>query len=118
MPQHQEQNFRNEPLKNLRHNIHNDCGQEVVRVQADIDREIYDYFFHHVIAYTHGARQAVISFFFQRFYEACRQAGMPAVWDEDNTTKILAILNRLNFNEQPNYNAVLTHDNFPRHVLD
>lgn len=108
MLQHQEKTSPNEPLKNLRHNIHQVCGQDVVRVQADIDRKIYDYFFHHVIAYTHGARQAVISFFFQRFYEACVMQGIRPVWDEESAPKILKILNNLNFN----------NDERPRHTLD
>ena len=87
-------------LPNFKHNVHKVCGRNVVRVQADIDKEIYDYFFLHVIAYCHGARQSLITFFFQRLYEACQQEGIKAVWDESNDEKLLAILNNLNFNEQ------------------
>lgn len=84
-------------LENLKHNVHKVAGQEVVRVQADIDKKVYDYLFLHVIAYTHGARQCLITFFFQRLYEACLDAGIPPVWDEDSAKKLLEILNRLNF---------------------
>jgi hypothetical protein len=86
-------------LTNLKHNVHDVCGKEVVRVHADIDKKIYDYLFLHVIAYTHGARQAIITFFFQRFYEACQDEQIPAVWDEESGPRILALLNRMNFNE-------------------
>lgn len=86
-------------LLHLRHNVHDVCGTEVVRIHADMDKKIYDYFFMHVIAYTHGARQTIINFFFQRFYEACQDEGIPAVWDEENGPKIVALLNRMNFNE-------------------
>jgi hypothetical protein len=75
------------------------CGQEVVRVQADIDKKIYDYFFHHLVAYTHGARQAMITFFFQRLYEECQLRGIPEVWDESNHKILKEILNNLNFDQ-------------------
>jgi hypothetical protein len=81
--------------------VHKVCGKDVVRVQADIDKEIYDYFFHHVIAYSYGTRQAVIAFFFQRLYEACKEADIPKVWDPENSTKFLEILNNLNFDGIP-----------------
>ena len=84
-------------LLHLKHNVHEVCGQEVIRVQADIDKKIYDYFFMHVVAYTHGARQAMITFFFQRFYEECVAQGIKPVWDENNGPVIVEILNRLNF---------------------
>lgn len=86
-------------LQNLKHNVHEVAGKEVIRVQADIDKKVFDYFFMHVIAYTHGARQAIITFFFQRLYEECKDQGIPEVWDEENSQKVLEILNRLNFNE-------------------
>ena len=86
-------------LLHLKYNVHEVFGQEVVRVHGDIDKKVYDYFFMHVIAYTHGARQALITFFFQRLYEQCQDEGIPAVWDEESGPKILSILNRLNFNE-------------------
>jgi hypothetical protein len=88
-------------LLNLKHNVHEVCGQAVVRVHGDIDKKVYDYFFMHVIAYTHGARQSLITFFFQRLYEACLDEGIPPVWDEESGPKILALLNRLNFQPQP-----------------
>jgi len=85
-------------LNGITHNVHEVCGKQVVRVQADIDKNIYDYFFRHVIAYSHGSRQALITFFFQRFYDECKKQGIAMVWDEDNGTKLTEILNRLNFN--------------------
>lgn len=86
-------------LLHLKHNVHEVCGKAVVRVHGDIDKNVYDYLFMHVIAYTHGARQSLITFFFQRLYEACQDEGISAVWDEESGPKILAILNRMNFNE-------------------
>lgn len=85
----------------LKHNVHEICGKHVVRVHGDIDRDIYDYFFMHVIAYTHGARQSLITFFFQRLYEACINEGIAAVWDENNAPRIIALLNRMNFAPMP-----------------
>lgn len=84
-------------LENLKHNVHRKCGKDVVKVQADIDKEIYDYIFHHVIAYTYGSRQCIIAFFFQRLYEHCLKIGIPKVWDDDTSKKFLEELNKLNF---------------------
>ncbi len=84
-------------LENLKHNVHKKCGKDVVRIQADIDKEIYDYIFHHVIAYTYGSRQCIIAFFFQRLYEHCLKIGIPKVWDDDTSKKFLETLNNLNF---------------------
>jgi hypothetical protein len=84
-------------LNAINHNVHEKCGEAVERVQGDIDRDVYDYFFRHVICYTHGSRQALINFFFQRFFEECQELGLPRVWDENNHFVIVEILNRLNF---------------------
>jgi hypothetical protein len=84
-------------IQSLKHNVHEQCGTAVVRVQGDIDRKIYSYFFTHVVAHTHGARQCIINFFFQRFYEECKELGIPEVWDETNEHIIIEVLNRLNF---------------------
>lgn len=88
-------------LLSLKHNVHEVCGRAVVRVQADIDKEIFDYFFHHVLGYSHGSRQALITFFFQSLYEEFQRQGIQKVWNEENETngKLLEIINRLNFNE-------------------
>lgn len=85
-------------LQHLKHNVHEVCGKDTAIVQGHIDRHIYDYFFRHVIAYSHGSRQAIITFFFQRLYEECREEGIPEVWDEENAQRVLEVLNRLNFN--------------------
>jgi hypothetical protein len=85
-------------LQHLKHNVHEIAGKEVVRVQADIDRKVYDSFFRHTVAYTHGARQAFVTFFFQRLYEECLERKIPEVWDEDSGDKVLKVLNELNFN--------------------
>lgn len=86
-------------LNSITHNVHEACGTDVERVQGDIDRHVYDYFFKHVICFTHGSRQALINFFFQRLYEECQDLKIPQVWDEENGAKIVEILNRLNFKE-------------------
>lgn len=88
-------------LLSLKHNVHEHCGKNVERINADIDREVFDYLFMHVIAYTHGSKQALVTFFFQRLYEACQDEGIPKVWDEESAPRLLAILNRMNFNTQP-----------------
>jgi hypothetical protein len=85
-------------LESITHNVYEDCGTQVERVQGDIDRDVYNYFWRHVIAFTHGSQQAIVNFMIQRLYEACREAGIQKVWDEDNNKKLVDILNRLNFN--------------------
>jgi hypothetical protein len=85
-------------LNSITHNVHEQCGDKVQRVQADVNRDIYDYFFHHVIAYTHNSRQSIINFFFQRFYEECISRGIQPIWDETNGDKLVEILNQINFN--------------------
>lgn len=88
-------------LNAITHNVHEACGTNVERVQGDIDRDIFEYFFHHVICFNHGSRQALINFFFQRLFEECYdELKIPRVWDEDNGQKLVEILNRLNFKEQ------------------
>jgi hypothetical protein len=93
--------FEKTTLQNLKQNVHEHCGVNVNRVQGDIDRNVWNYFFLHVIAYTHGSRQVIINFFFQRLYEQCLIEGIPPVWDEGSADKLLEILNRLNFDERP-----------------
>jgi len=85
-------------LTSITHNVYEDCGTKVERVQGDIDRDVYAYFWRHVIAFTHGSQQAIVNFMIQRFYEACVDAGIQKVWDEDNAEKLLTILNQMNFN--------------------
>jgi len=89
-------------LLSLKHNLHEVCGKAVDRVQADISREVYDYFFLHVLGHVHGSRQALIIFFFQQLYEEFQAQGIPQVWDEELETsgKLLEIINRLNFKDQ------------------
>lgn len=85
-------------LHSFKHNVHEYCGTNVARVQADLDLKVFQYFFFHVIAHEHGSRQNLINFFFQRLYEECQNQNLPAVWDEDSGAKLLTILNNLNFN--------------------
>jgi hypothetical protein len=85
-------------LNAITHNVH-EAATKVERVQGDIDSYVYDYFFKHVICWTHGSRQAIINFMFQRLFEECQELGIPRVWDEENGPKIVEILNRLNFKE-------------------
>lgn len=70
-----------------------------VLVQAWIDPDVFKYFFRQLLAGERGPRQSLIVYFFQRYYEACVEAGIKPVWDEENEEKLLAILQRLNFNE-------------------
>lgn len=92
--------MNNSPTKieNLKHNVHGSAAY-VMRVQADIDRTVYDYLFNHIAAYNHGARQNLTTFFFQRLYEECQRLGIPRVWDETSEAKLVEVLNRLNFAE-------------------
>lgn len=85
-------------LNNFKHNVHESAGKYVARVQGDIDREIYAYFFHHLVPWGFGARQAIINFFFQRLYEECLERGIPPVWNETSEQTLLDILNNINFN--------------------
>lgn len=79
-------------------NVHQHC-KDKENVSAWIDRKIYRYFFRHVLAGDRGPRQAFICMFFQRFYEACVEAGIKEVYDENNEEKLVAVLERLNFKE-------------------
>jgi hypothetical protein len=84
-------------LQHFKHNVHSVCGKEVVRVQADLDKKVYDYLFRHVIPYEHGARQAIINYMFQCLYEECQEQGIPAVWDETSGERLRNVINNLNF---------------------
>jgi hypothetical protein len=99
-------------LNNITHNVHEHCGTKVERVQGDIDRDIYAYFFNHVIPYRHGARQAMVNFFFQKFYEACQDAGIAGVYDpdDDEGARLVELLNRMNFKN----NVVVIEQKKPR----
>jgi hypothetical protein len=88
-------------LNAINHNIHEACGTRVDRVQADLDSDIYDYFFHHVLCSIHGSRQALINFFFQKLFDECQEQGIPRVWNDEDLMgqKIVDIVNRLNFKD-------------------
>jgi hypothetical protein len=68
------------------------------RVMADLDAQVWDYFFKGVFPGTKGPRQALICTFFQRFYEACQKENIVPIWDVDNESKVAGVLARLNFN--------------------
>lgn len=87
-------------LPNFKYNVHEESGKDTIRVQAQLDRKVYDYFFLRLIPYEHGARQAIINFFFECLYVECQNQRIPPVWDEESGPKLHAIINRLNFNEQ------------------
>lgn len=72
---------------------------EVERVQGNIDKKVFNFFFRGALVGDRGPRQAFITYFYQKFYEACLESGIQPVWDEDNEAKIAAVLHRLNFNE-------------------
>jgi hypothetical protein len=77
-------------------NVHANATKKEL-VEARIDRKVFSYFFHHCLTGTRGPRQALVAFFFQRFYEACVLDGIAPVWDEDNERRINDVLQRLNF---------------------
>jgi hypothetical protein len=66
-------------------------------VQARIDAKVFDYFFRHCLTGDRGPRQSFITFFYQRFYEACVLNGIAPVWDETNEARMWEILQKLNF---------------------
>jgi hypothetical protein len=86
-------------LSSITHNVHENCGDNVKRVQGDIASDVYDYFFFHVLAGNHGSRQAMINFFFQRLYEQCVTEGIRPIWEDVDTNgeRVVNILNRMNF---------------------
>ena len=90
-------------LKNITDNVHENCGEAVKRIQADMDSEVYKFFFHHILAGNHGSRQAMINFFFQRVYEECIVRGIRPVWEDVDTNgqRVVDILNQMTFNGQP-----------------
>src|SRR5437667_12832734 len=89
-------------------NIHQ--GKVCERVQADIDQEIFKYFFGlrvkdkmtpGVFTGDRGPRIAMITFFFQKLYEECVASGLKPEWDPENEPKVAEILGRLNFKPVP-----------------
>lgn len=79
--------------------VHAD-SQEKHLVQGRIDKKVFEYFFQRCLTGDRGPRQAFITHFYQRFYEACVLDGIAPTWDEDNERRINAVLQRLNFNER------------------
>lgn len=67
------------------------------RVQANLDEDVYNYFFRHVFAGDRGVKQAVINQTFKALYEECQRAGIPAEWSPENQQHVADILNRINF---------------------
>lgn len=91
-------------------NIHADVENKAL-VQARIDSKVFDYFFRRCLTGDRGPRQAFITFFYQRFYEACVLEGIAPVWDETNEQRINAVLQRLNFlpsGGKPKYHTATT----------
>lgn len=74
-------------------------GSQDCRVQANLDGEVFRYFFRGVFAGDRGPRATLICLFFQALYEECRNAGIPDTWDEDSERRVAEIMSRLNFNE-------------------
>lgn len=79
---------------------HASLGDAREYVCGRIDRNIFNYFFKHVLPGDRGPRQAIIATLFQRFYEACLTEGIAPGWnpDESNERRVNEILQRLNFN--------------------
>lgn len=80
-------------------NVHADA-QDTHFVQARIDSKVFEYFFRRCLTGDRGPRQAFITFFYQKFYEACVLDGIAPIWDESNEQRINAVLQRLNFIDQ------------------
>lgn len=86
-------------------------GTHIVNVHADIpdckqvlgriDPKIFKYFFQGCLVGDRGPRQAFITFFFQRFYEACLAEGIKPIWDEEIEGRINTVLQRMNFQALP-----------------
>lgn len=66
-------------------------------VQGRIDPKIFSYFFRQCLTGDRGPRQAMITQFFQKFYDACVADGIKPPWDEEIEGKINTVLQRLNF---------------------
>lgn len=81
---------------------------EMVRVGGYIDRKVYDYFFHHVLGYHHGAIQELIAWFFENLYAECIRQGIPPVWDEVTEPIIIDVIKSINFRKPDG----------PKHTLD
>ena len=62
---------------------------------------VFNYFFRSCLVGDRGPRQAFITYFYQKFYEACVEAGIKGPWDDGIEDKILKVLHRLNFREVP-----------------
>lgn len=75
-------------------------AKDKVTISGKIGKPCFNYFFRQVLPCHHGARQAMISLFFQRLHEACVLNGIAPVWDEDNEDRVNEVLQRLNFNVQ------------------
>lgn len=81
-------------------NVHADIPNRA-HVAGLLDPKIFHYFFRQVMPGERGPRNALISYFFQQFYQACLAAGIEPVWDEDNEAKVWEVLQRMNFNPPP-----------------
>lgn len=81
-------------------NVHRD-DSDPQRVQADIAKPVWTYFFRGIFRGDPGVRTALIAYFFEQLYQECLKHPEldPNTWDESNEQRIAEILYRLNFRD-------------------
>lgn len=67
------------------------------RINADLDRACYDYFFRGIFAGEVGPKQAMVCTFFAAIHQACLTEGISPVWDQENEQRVATVLSRINF---------------------
>lgn len=71
---------------------------EVERVQSDIPRSMYDFFFRKVLPGERSAQRAMINTFFIEFQSALKAEGIDS-WQPGVDKKVVDVLKRLNFKQ-------------------
>jgi hypothetical protein len=67
----------------------------ITKTTFNMSTDIMDYFKH--MSLGHGWIQNCCAEFWTRFHAACREAGIPPVWEPDNLPRVAAVLSKLSF---------------------
>jgi len=68
------------------------------KVVGRVSQSDHDYIFRHLLTGEHGAADALVGIFFEKFCSHLRSLNIPAVWDEKNPALLASIISNLNFN--------------------
>lgn len=69
-------------------------------VYINLPSHVFEYFFCHVLAGSHGSQQAIGSVFFKKLYDyLTNDLKLPKCYDPDNSELIARVLERISFAE-------------------